>query len=486
VDCKNKFNRTLLQFKKPVLLRVYLVLLVLAIIGSCVPARPTVYKMPLGDQGEVFVYLQPLPQEAGKVQFTIGEIAAVRADGSQIPLSLYFSELQGARLAGEQKLLATGVLPPGSYSGLAIMVKNGSVQTEEGDMALLIPEEPVGVDKLFEVKRRQSSTLFLSLSPAGIVTDSIRFTPVFSLAGPESVLINFTGYVTNTDANIITVFNKKTTRVVNTIATGRGPRGIVLDQSRARAYVAVSGDDAVEVFDLFSGSIINTIRLAFGDKPIELALTPDGRTLVAVNQGSNTVSIIDAVSMFELTKVRVGEEPTWAAVDSSGLKAFVLSVRSNTISVVNLVQRAISLTISVKGGPLRAAFNATGDRLYVIGRDSPNLSIIDVRALAVIAQVFVGPGSVSLRVNARTGLILVGKKFGGEIKVVDPSSLMFIDSIKVGGDAAFMTIDREENTLFVVLPDKRLVQKLNLTSKKMMAEIEVGEGAHAAVVMSEI
>jgi hypothetical protein len=49
-----------------------------------------------------------------------------------------------------------------------------------------------------------------------------------------------------------------------------------------------------------------------------------------------------------------------------------------------------------------------------------------------------------------------------------------------------MTIDREENTLFVVLPDKRLVQKLNLTSKKMMAEIEVGEGAHAAVVMSEI
>ena len=486
MDLKNRFNIEPLQFKKSVQLKVYLVLLLLVIIGSCVPARQTVSKMPLGDEGEVFVYLQPLPQEAGKVRFTIGEIAAVRADGSQIPLSLYFNELQGAQLAGEQRLLATGVLPPDSYSGLAIKVTNALVQTEEGDMALLIPEEPVTVDQPFEVKRRQSSTQFLSLSPTGIITGSIRFTPVFSLAGPGSILINFTGYVTNTDTNIITVFNKKTTRVVNTLATGREPRGMVLDQRRVRAYVAVSGEDAIEVFDLFSGSIINRIRLTFGDKPIELALTPDGRTLVAVNQGSNTVSIIDAVSMFELTKVRVGEEPTWAVVDSSGLKAFVLSARANTISVVDLTQRILSVTISVKGGPLRAAFNATGDRLYVIGRDTPNLSVVDPKGLTVTAQIFVGPGSVSLRVDARTGLILVGKKFGGEIKVVDPSSLMFIDSIKVGGDAAFMTIDREENTLFVVLPDKRLVQKFNLTSKKMMAEIEVGEGAHAAVVMSEI
>ena len=112
MDCKNRFNPERSQFKKPVLLKVCLVLLVLAIIGSCVPARQTVSKMPLGDDGEIFVYLQSLPQEAGKVRFTIGEIAAFRADGSQTPLSLYFNELNGAQLAGEQKLLATGVLPP--------------------------------------------------------------------------------------------------------------------------------------------------------------------------------------------------------------------------------------------------------------------------------------------------------------------------------------------------------------------------------------
>ena len=79
----------------------------------------------------------------------------------------------------------------------------------------------------------------------------------------------------------------------------------------------------------------------------------------------------------------------------------------------------------------------------------------------------------------------MGKRFGGEIAVVDPSSSMLIDSIRVGGNAAYMTIDRQENVLFVVLPERRLVQKVNLISKKIMAEIEVGEGAYAVVVVGE-
>jgi len=63
--------------------------------------------------------------------------------------------------------------------------------------------------------------------------------------------------------------------------------------------------------------------------------------------------------------------------------------------------------------------------------------------------------------------------------------LMFIDTIGIEGTAEFMTIGDEENTLFVVLPDRRLLQKINLVSKKIMAEIEVGEGAYGVVLMGE-
>ena len=48
-----------------------------------------------------------------------------------------------------------------------------------------------------------------------------------------------------------------------------------------------------------------------------------------------------------------------------------------------------------------------------------------------------------------------------------------------------LSINDEENRLLVVLPDVRKLEKINLTSKKIMGEIEVGEEAYAVVVMSE-
>jgi len=473
------------QVLEMIQVRLYFIFLLLFFIVSCFPQEYTYQKEVLADEGEVLVYLQPLPQEASKLRFVIDGIFAVRDDGNKIPLFLSFNELNGSELLGRQKLLATGILPPGAYTGLSVKTDKAFVQSAEGDIALLVPEEPVVAAKLFQVNRRQALTLFLSLNPSGILTRGISFTPDFSVTTPGSILINLTGYVSNSASNLISVFNKKTMEVVNSIATGKGPKGMVLDQNRTRAYVAVSADDAVEIYDVFTGKDIGRIRLNFRDNPIELALTPDGRTLVSVNHSSNTVSIIDALSKFELRRIRVGEKPTSAVVDPSGLKAYITNSGSNTVSVVDLTQRTLSVTISVEGIPVKAAFNRAGDRLYVVSSNSPNLSVIDPSRLTVTDKIFIGTGGVSIKVSRLNGLIYVGKGFGGEIAVVDPSLLTLIDSIRVGGNAASTTIDRQENTLFVVLPERRLVQKVNLTSKKLMAEIEVSEEAYAVVVMGE-
>ena len=470
-----------------ILKRLRSIFLLVFFIGGCFPQEytPSYDKVPLDHEGEVLVYLQPLPQEAAKLRFIMGGMFALRDDGSKIPLSLSFNQLNGSQLLGRQRLLAKGILPPGAYTALSIKTDKASVQSEEGEVALLVPEEPVTAAKLFQVNRGQAITLFLSLNASGIIKGGVSFSPDFSLATSKGLLINLTGYVSNSFADIISVFDKKTMEVVNVIATGRGPKGIVLDQRRTRAYVALSGDDAVEIFDVFNGMTVGRIKLNFGDNPIELALTPDGRTLVSVNYSSNTVSLIDTFSKSEFRRVKVGEGPTSAVVGPSGFKVYIMNSRSNTISVVDLTQRTLSATISIEGSPLRGAFNRAGDKLYVINRDSPHLSVIDPSSLRVMQRIFVGTGSVSIKISFLTDLIFVGKKFGGEIAVVDPSTSMLIDSITIGGDAAYLNIDRQENTLFVVLPERRLVQKVNLTSKKVMAEIEVGEEAYAVVVMGE-
>jgi YVTN family beta-propeller protein len=419
--------------------------------------------MPLTEQGEVLVYLQPFPQEAGRLRFMIDGISARQADGLQMPLSVSIDELKWADLAGLQKLLATGILAPGSYSGISIQISKAFIQTQEGEVALLVPEQPVTVEHAFKVTRRRALTLFLSFNASKFITDEIKFMPVFSLASSGRGLINLTGLVSNSGSNIISA----------------------LDQIRGRAYVAASRDDVIEVIDVFTRQMINRLKLNFKDNPIELVLTPDGRTLVSVNHDSNTVTIIDAVSMTEIRRITVGEGPRYAVVEPSGLRVFVLNSRSSTISVVDLTQRKIAVTIGVPAAPWRAAFNRNGSQLYVISSDSQNLAVVDSSRLILDKQIFIGMGAISITVDQNTDHIYVGKKIGGEIAVIDPFSSMFIDAVQIGGRAVDMTIDGEERSLLVALADRKKLQKINLTSKKLVAEIEVGEGAYAVVVMGE-
>ena len=461
----------------------------LLFINSCFPDgslyRGPGYKMPLTKEGEVIVYLQPLPQESSRLRFIIGEISAIRDDGLVIPLSPVSIEIKGADHTGRQKLLASGILPEGLYNGISILIQKAWVQTEEGEVALLAPEEPFNVEQAFDVRRREASALFLALRPSGMVTAGFSFTPVFSLASAGRTLINLTGFASVPASNTLVAFNKKTMRVVNAIAVDQGPTGLVLDQLRTRAYVAASRDDSVTVIDVFNMRIINRLKLNFKDNPVWLELTPDGRKLVSVNQGSNTVSIIDALSMIEIDRVKVGEKPSSAVMDPSGLKVYVLNTRSKTISVVDLTQRRLAVTVAVEAAPLRGAFNREGNKLYVISGDWPYITEIDRSRFIITQKIFIGTGAVSIRVDNQTGLIYVGKKIGAEISVIDPFSAQFVDSFQIGGQAVFLTIDGQERTLLAALSDRSVLQKINLISRKPMAEIDLGEGAYSVVVMGE-
>ena len=111
----------------------YLVFLAAVLFVGCFPLEPDigapVAKMPLGQNGEVILYLQPLPPEADKLRFEIGDLSAVRDDGSMMPLSLSLTELQGTDIMGLQKLLASGILTPGHYSRISIRIKQAWVET---------------------------------------------------------------------------------------------------------------------------------------------------------------------------------------------------------------------------------------------------------------------------------------------------------------------------------------------------------------------
>ena len=447
--------------------------------GSLLQLKPA-----LENEGEVYLYTQPFPQEADRLRFNIEGIFALSSDGMEIPLALSLKDLK-CREIKRQRLLASGPLPPGLYSGLSFKIKNAFLKTEDGEAALLVPDTSVKMDFPFSVARRKGYVISITLSYKESVSAGFKFSPVFSISIPLKPILPLTGYVSNSGSNNITLFDKKTNQVTGVIVTGRNPAGMAVDQSRRRAYVALSSDDTIELIDIIAGEVIDRLRLNTGDRPRELVLTPDSRFLLSVNAGSNTVSFIDPGSLFEVGRLDVGKSPNSILLDQTGRRGFVFNTLSNTITVVDIPNRGIIGTVSTESGPLRGQLNRKGDRLYIIHEGSPYLWEIDAAFLSVLRKDRLKFGMYSIKVDTRTDYVYIGRKRDILVEVYQPFLFTSIDFIDTGGQIEYMTIDNEQNNLYLVNSGKKTVMVVNLVSKKIIAEFDVGEEPYWVTMMGE-
>jgi YVTN family beta-propeller protein len=442
-------------------------------------------KPPLENEGEIYLYIQPYPQEAERLRFSIEKISAVGGDGREFPLEISLREIKASDMR-RQRLLASGRIPPGPYIGFSVKVKKAILKGEDAEADLLVPEGPVRADFPFNVSRKRAYVISLTFKYRESIPGGFSFSPVFSVLIPAKPIISLAGYVTNTGSNNITVFDKKLGQVVGMIATGKGPVGMVLDQRLRRAYVALSGDDAIEVIDVTGGEIINRTRLNNGDRPQEVALTPDGKILLTVNVGSNTVSFVDSISLFELGRVNVGNGPHSILIEpTTGRRAYVFNTVSGTLTILDIPNKAVVTTISTDPGPLRGQFNPRGDNLYVIHELSSYLAVIDPISFRILKRFSVGLGMISIKVDSRTGLVYIGRKNDIFVGVYDPFSFVAVDLIRTGGAINYMAIDGDENNLYMVSSEMNRVIVSNLVRKRIAYEIDVGEDPYWVTMMGE-
>lgn len=430
-------------------------------------------ELPLENEGEVFLYVQPFPQEAERLKFKLDGLSALKSDGTEYPLFLAPTELDGS-VMNRQMSLASGHLSPGNYTGLSIKVSKASLKREEGEAALLVPDEPVKINFPFTITAKKAIVISMSFRYSESLKEEVKFVPFFSLSIPGRFPITLAGYVTNYGSHSITVFDKRSGLVASVIETGSGPSGIVLTKTTRKAFVALADEDSIDVIDIDSESSIDKVRLNKGDSPRELVLTPNGASLLVVNSGSDSVSVIDTYSHVEIKRLNVGNGPVSILLDRTGRKAYVFNSLSNTISVIDVPARSVAATITTEQGPLRGQFNARGDKLFVYYERTPYLTVFDPFTFTVIKRIYVGLGVSAIKVDNRTDMLYLSRKYDDFIEVYDPFSLMAGDIFKVGGGVNYMAIDSEGNNLCLVLPEKNRLVIVDLNSKRIVAEMDVG------------
>lgn len=447
-------------------------------------AAPSLVKPRLEENGQVFLYLQPLGQEAERLTFRLEEVSAVRGDGGKVPVPLHAEEVRGRGSKGD-RLLAYGILPPGPYQGFSFRVKIATLQGEEGVAALSIADESPVTPVPFTIARERAQVISLKLRYRESLPGGIRFAPSFSAEIPGKPAPALIGLVTSRRGNTVTLFDKMSGRVVRVVPTGPTPVGMALDRSSLRAYVAVSGDDSVEAIDLLGGGVILRGPLSVGDRPEELVLTPDRRFLLSANTGSDTVSVIDASSLVETRRIQVGNGPQSLLADRAGRRAYVFNTLSGTISVLDLGTLAVAATISADSGPVRGDLNRAGNRLFVLHANSSYLGVYDPATLALLRRVHVGSGGTALKVDPRTDLIYLARRGTGQVAIYDPSSLLPVDVIRTGEDVSHLAIDGETNSLLAVLPGVHEVRAIHLMGKAEASRIDVADLPAWVTLMGE-
>ena len=122
-------------------------------------------------------------------------------------------------------------------------------------------------------------------------------------------------YVTNANADTVSVINTATNTVVGSpITVGDVPFGIAITPDGTKAYVTNFNADTVSVIDTATNTVVGS-AIPVGDAPRDIAITPDGTKAYVTNQDADTVSVIDtATNTVVGSPITVGDVPFGIAI----------------------------------------------------------------------------------------------------------------------------------------------------------------------------
>jgi len=161
--------------------------------------------------------------------------------------------------------------------------------------------------------------------------------------GPDPRL----AYVSNTNSGTLALVNLETGGA-KTIPTGARPQGTVFSSDLKTMYVTNSEANTISIVDVDKFQVTGTIQT--GKWPCRLALTPDGKRLVYALQVSEAVGFADLATKKEFKQVPLGGKLVSLTLSSDGRYAYSSAQEQDRISVISLADQKVVRVIETPKG----------------------------------------------------------------------------------------------------------------------------------------
>src|SRR5262249_9060725 len=115
--------------------------------------------------------------------------------------------------------------------------------------------------------------------------------------GPSAVAISGdVVLVASQDSDTVSVLSLALKQVLGTVAVGRGPRGIAIDDNLSMAYVANQSSGTISVIDIARRAAVDTLPLSANARPQNVRLIPPGGMLAVTEPNAGLVELVDLTS----------------------------------------------------------------------------------------------------------------------------------------------------------------------------------------------
>ena len=483
--------------------------------------------------GQVTLYMNGPDKPLLDITFELSSINITADDAPPMELLGGPLLINSRDMEGRQIFLGGGSASEGSYNKLQLIIKQATLKKNGRPADLALPSDGVEIDINISVKRNQNITLFLAWNADASVDEGYLFKPVFAVRGKTPELGSLLIYVTNEDADNVSVINRQSGEIIATVMVGDSPRGITAYEGtgRTKVYVANSGSNSISVIDPTTNSVDSEIPIRFGSKPVDIAaarISADKELIFTANYASNNVSVVDVVTLNELEKIEVGRGPIAIAVDppietllgsrflsfedASTLRSYrekfinvyVVNYDSHELSIIRFdtgSRRSEEvITLALGWRPVAIDVDYKKGKIYVANYGSDKLSVIDILqivkgnsidAVSVINNL--GTGIIGVISDPVFERIYLLKESQGEIMIIRPFAKGFenlktimppvMGLISVGMSPRSFVLDPEGRKIYVVNRGSDDISVVDKTTKKEEQLIPVGKKPYGITVL---
>lgn len=254
---------------------------------------------------------------------------------------------------------------------------------------------------------------------------------------------------------------------------------------------------SISVIDLETNKVVDTIKTDGVTHNVQVS--PDGKILaatIAIPLVENTemhengkVLFYDTSSNELINQVEVGKHPAHVEFSRNGKYAVVANNQDNTASIIDMQNYTVINTIETGEGPHGLRIARDSILVYVANMGEDSISVLSLVNFSNISKKVIGKTPVTTAVSPDDRIILASLKGEDALAIYDMSSGN-IDKVPVGKGPAQVYMQSDGNYAYVANEGteespSNSISKVNLGTKTVEANIEVGNGAHGVVVSDD-